>query len=199
MKNIIKKGFPLIILAFILNLLIVLKVFFSFSSITAGAIQGIAADSEDKLYIGTENSIIVFGGETRLEKIDSPSSHNYCFCIREDRIVISRQDRRGTKEYDLKGNYISESNMSYDEVKKISANPIVTESGDRVYELLNYNGFKPAVVTYHGKIIYSESLSDYLFSTPVFSVLIILVGIIMAFALLVFITDEEVKAYIRKH
>ena len=160
MKIIFKKSIPLIILAFILNLLIVLKVFFSFSSITAGAIQGIAADVEGKLYIGTENTILVFCGETQIDDIDLPSSHNYCFCIKNDRIVISRQDRRGTKEYDLKGNYISDSDLSYEEVKKFSAKSIVIEPDEKVYELLDYSGFKPAKVTVDDRVIYRESLSS---------------------------------------
>ena len=195
--NIVKKSLPLIIAASLTGLFILLHLFFSAAGITSGTIHGFALDAQEKLYIGAGKQIFVYAAGEKVNVLHPPVSTVFRFFIQDEKLVIGCQDRRISKCYDLNGNYLSDNDLRYEEVRAIAEGRKTIEQNGNVYAYADYSGFKPAEIRCNGNVIYQMSWLDYLFTGFPFMTILIALGALLAFTILLFVTDEEVKAFLR--
>lgn len=195
--NILKKTFPLIIAASFSGLVIILHLFFSAAGITSGTIQGFALDAQENLYIGVGKKIFVYAAGKEVDVLYPPVSMIFRFFIQDEKLVIGCQDRRVTRIYDLSGNYISRSDLTYEEVLAIAESQKTIEQNGNVYSYVDYSGFKPAEIRCNGNVIFKMSYLDFLFTGLPFVTILVAFGGLLAFAIIIFVTDEEVKSFLR--
>ena len=192
--------FSLILSWFFVLLCIVLHVFFIDGGIIAGDIKGFAIDTQENLYIGVHNRIIKFAeGDKDNDDILIPQmTDEYCFFIEDDSLIIGTKKGQSVKKYDLQGNYIEKSPLTYDEAKTQSSYKTLVSENGNTFKLLDYHGFKPAEVQRNGKTVYHMSIIDFLFSDTIFFVLLIVFGLVALYFFIRLYQNPEIQHFLGK-
>ncbi len=193
-----KKAIPLIVITSVSLIFIFLPLFLFSIGFLKGNIQGFALDADEKLYIGTKSIIQVYAnGEKIKEFAPYPSiEEDYRFAIQNDTIIIGRKKWKNAKTYDLTGNYRSDSDLSYEDVRKIAESRITVEQNGNVYSYEDHRGFAPAEILRNGEPVYQMSICDALFSGWSAIFIRVVLFAFLSVAIISFVTDEEVKAYL---
>lgn len=130
-----------------------------------GYIQGFAVDSEGNYYIGQWEKIEVFNGTEQIRAFSPQTSRSYTFVIKDDKLFIAYSFDSSLEEYDLYGNFISESRESYGDVVNAGRKSINMkfEQNGNVYEIKDYHQFKPYEIFINGELVYKMSTLDFLY------------------------------------
>ncbi len=198
--SILKKALPVIVTGVFAGLFIVLSVFISAGGFINGSVHGFALDAEENLYIGTDQNIQVYAAGERIREIRPfrALGHDYRFVIQDHTLIIGSQKWKYAKIYDLNGKYLSDSDLHFENIRDTAESRSTVELNGNLYAIEIHGGFAPAEVLQNGETIYQMSFWDFLFTGfPAFCIRVILWGL-FAVSLLAFVTDEEVKAYLKK-
>ena len=186
---------------FFIMVCIILHVFFVEGGLVAGDIAGFAIDSDENLYIGVHTKIIKIANDndTQEDLLIPQTRHDYCFYIANDSIFIGNQREQTVGQYDLKGNYIEKSSLTYDEAKdRASYNAIDSEKGNK-YELFDYHGFMPAEIKRNGETVYRMTTLDLLFSDMFFIVFLLIFGGCAAFFFIMLFRNPDIQMFIHRN
>ncbi len=158
-----KKASALPVLLTILVGLGMLAVFFGrvawlYQEKSIGKMYGFDLDSEESIYIGTENRICVIQNGEIVRTIPAPTSRAYAFCIENDRLIIGVASDGKGGVYDLDGNELSYGDYSYSQVEKLAkGNPISVNGHEYRLKIPVLSG--PCSVTRDGELVFEAESS----------------------------------------
>lgn len=122
--------------------------------------NGIAVDSEGRLYVGAEHEIVVYQEGQKVLSISPHTSRAYIFTIEDDKILLSTA--AVVYQMDLEGNVLSEwkdeGTKTYNRLQK-TRKYFVTADG-KEYRMKNF--LCPARVECDGDVIFVESMGSFL-------------------------------------
>ena len=157
---------PLVLIGMFMVSFIWLRALFISAGITNGSIKGIALDSKGELFIGTSNQMVVMQDGKEIRSFLLPIDDNYCFLIENDNLLIASQRSCFAKVLDLYGNHISDSMLTFEDLKE-SANVTIKADG-KTYTIIDKSFFKQKEIQCDNVTIYKMSVVDCLFSDRVF-------------------------------
>ncbi|MBR5343848.1 MAG: hypothetical protein IK149_08125 [Oscillospiraceae bacterium] len=123
-----------------------------------GSLYGFDLDSEENIYIGTENRICVIRSGEIVRTIPAPTSRAYAFYIQDDRLIIGDVSDGKGGVYDLDGNELSYGDYSYSQVEKLAKGNPISVNGHE-YRLKNSVFSGPCSVTRDGELVFQAESS----------------------------------------
>lgn len=154
----------ILIFTVLYSLLCFFSLFTVFIGIESGmatiSYNGIAVDSEGRLYIGAEHEIAVYEEGKKILSISPHTSRAYLFTIENDQILLSTSSV--VYQMDLEGNVLleweDEGTKTYNRLQKVRKY-FVAENG-KEYQMKNF--FRPACVECNGEVIFVESIGSFI-------------------------------------
>ena len=161
-------------------------------------IRCFAVDENDRVYIGVKESrakesIYIYDDFELIDALSFPElKAEYCFIITYGKLIIGdpgTPNEKG-KEYDLSGNYISESNFSNREIAKRSSVKEIQRQR-KTYSLNPARGLKPAEVTCNGKTIYAVRDQTRFIKSYYYDAVVDILGLSAAIFVLIILFDRR--------
>ena len=188
-----KKAYPLIISVVLMLTLIMARASLEISGTISGQLNGFALDSQGNFYLGIgEQVCLLTDGEVR-NLFRLPIKQSFRFFIEDDKLIAGAQEWGSAKIYDLSGQYISDSKLSFREVNSVANSGKIVERDGSVYEYIDHFGFKPAEIRVDGETVYRVSMLEFLLTGPAGAVIMLLVGGVFTFNLLLFLFYRHAK------
>ena len=192
-----KKARPLIITGALMVFFVWLQFFLSVSGVVSGKMHGFDIDAKERLYVGVGKQINVYTDGELTYVIRPVLPEPYRFFIQDDTLVIGYQNGRATRVFDLAGNYLSESELSFKDVRKRAETNKFAEHFGKEYSYEDHFGLKPAEIRCNGDVLYRMSWLDFLFTgVPFFAILAVL-AVCFTFSLLLLLSDEEARDHFK--
>lgn len=185
MRDKLKRFLPLLLGSALMMASIVCFAYASSSGGLMGEIEGFALDSENRLYVGVTGMILRLQEGQPAEKI-YPQQHlvgPYCFYIENDTLVIGVQREQSVNRFDLEGNLLEKSEMTYAEAKANASYQTLTDTEGNVYTLSRH-ALKPSVIRCNDTAVYQTTFWDTMFSKTGVSVMTAILIPCMAWVIL---------------
>lgn len=154
--------------------------------------QDFAVCSDGMILVGYMDKIDVFQDGKLSFSFRPPTSRAFRFYVENDRIVIGCSDGF-TKIYDVTGNFVEDSELSYDAVKSTAQDiRYIAESGEE-YKIADALGFKPFEIKCGDETIVRQDILDYHFNGAPFWLFWALAFLNMAVLVIALIDKYAVK------
>lgn len=154
---------PLVVVVLFFSAAISKEILANEDVIHRSSAQDFAVCSDGMILVGYMDKIDVFQDGKLSFSFRPPTSRAFRFYVENDRIVIGCSDGF-TKIYDVTGNFVEDSELSYDAVKSTAQDiRYIAESGEE-YKIVDSFGFKPFEIKCGDETIVRQDILDYHFN-----------------------------------
>ena len=160
--------------------------------------EGFAVDADENIYLGYMNRIDVYHDGELLRIIDPPTNKGYILSIEDDKLLIGQKVSNKIRVYDLYGNFLEDSELSYYTLKETVRKTKVIEQNGKAFTIHNYWGMKPLEVKCDGVVVYKMSSIDYIFNGLPSWVLLSVFFVILFFMTLFVLADKEIQEHVKR-
>lgn len=154
---------PLVIAVLFFLVVISKEELASKSIVHESSVQDFGVCSDGMILVGYMDKIDVFQNGKLSFSFRPPTPRAYRFYVENDRIVIGCAEGY-SKIYDVTGNFVEDSELSYDAVKSTAQDiRYIAESGEE-YKIVDSFGFKPFEIKCGDETIVRQDILDYHFN-----------------------------------
>lgn len=154
---------PLVVVVLFFSAVISKEILANEDVIHQSSAQDFAVCSDGSIFVGYMDKIEVFQDGKLSFSFRPPTPRAFRFYVENDRIVIGCSDGF-TEIYDVTGNFVEDSELSYDAVKSTAQDiRYIAESGEE-YKLSDSFGFKPFEIKCGNETIVRQNILDYHFN-----------------------------------
>lgn len=154
---------PLVVVVLFFSAVISKEILANEDVIHRSSAQDFAVCSDGMILVGYMDKIDVFQDGKLSFSFRPPTSRAFRFYVENDRIVTGCSDGF-TKIYDVTGNFVEDSELSYDAIKSTAQDiRYIAESGEE-YKIVDSFGFKPFEIKCGDETIVRQDILDYHFN-----------------------------------